>query len=189
MLFDTAIHEISTTVRDLCCRAPSGSMTHLRLVLHFRCELRFWREFWRTDNEFTLCLRRQTSRDSALASQFPTQKRTHTQQNSSWEATTGRRVRKEIAEYIISWDLGKKEIKYLEHKNLQLVQSSTTKAENLENDFTQIAVKVQEGKKVVQVLVGIGRGPRLVKYLRVKNLTRWSKLSKATSLPSRLFLW
>ena len=125
----------------------------------------------------------------ALASQFPTQKRTHTQQNSSWEATTGRRVRKEIAEYIISWDLGKKEIKYLEHKNLQLVQSSTTKAENLENDFTQIAVKVQEGRKVVQVLVGTGRGPRLVKYLRVKYLTRWSRLSKAASLPSRLFLW
>ena len=121
-------------------------------------------------------------------------KKGHTQQNSSWEATTGRRVRKEIAEYIISWNLGKKEIKYLEHKKLQLVQSSTTKAENLENDFTEIAVEVQElgwkeGKKVVQVLVGTGRGPRLVKYLRVKYLTRWSRLSKAASLPSRLFLW
>ena len=49
-------------------RAPGGSMTHLRLVLHFRCELRFMRSFWWTDNEFTLCSRRQTSRDSALTS-------------------------------------------------------------------------------------------------------------------------
>ena len=42
---DTAIHEMYTTARSFYCRAPGGSMTHLRLVLHFRCELRFWRRF------------------------------------------------------------------------------------------------------------------------------------------------
>ena len=51
---DTAIcDEISATTRSLHCRAPNGTMTHLKLALHFGCELRFWRSFWRTDNEFT----------------------------------------------------------------------------------------------------------------------------------------
>ena len=65
---NTAIHEISTTAHSLYCRAPGGSMTYLRLVLHFRCEPRFGRRLWKIDKEFTICSRRQTSRDSALAS-------------------------------------------------------------------------------------------------------------------------
>ena len=79
--FDTVICEISTATRSLHCGALGGSMTHLRLVLHFRCELRFWRRFWRTDSEISLCSRRQTSVTRQWHHSSPRKKRGHTQQS------------------------------------------------------------------------------------------------------------
>ena len=71
-------------------------------------------------------------------------------------------VWKEIEEFIISWEPERR-------------KRSATKAENVENDFTEITAKVQElgwkeGKKFIQVLVGTGRGPTPAKHFRLEHL-------------------
>ena len=53
-------------------------------------------------------------------------------------------VWKEMADYIFSWELEKRRSGTLNAKNWQMVQSSDTKAENLEQDFPEIVAQVQE---------------------------------------------
>ena len=81
----------------------------------------------------------------------------------------------EMEKYIVSWDPERRISSTLNAKIWQLVQGSTTKTESLENEFTEIAAKVQEvgldrRQEIIQVLGGTGRGPNLVMYLRVMNL-------------------
>ena len=70
----TASCEMPTTAFCLHRGAPAGSIYSSEIGLTQRCELRFRRRLWRTDNEISLFARRQTSRDSALASKFPRKK-------------------------------------------------------------------------------------------------------------------
>ena len=53
-------------------------------------------------------------------------------------------VWKEMEDYIFSWELERRISGTPNAKNWQMVQSSTTKSENLENDSTETAAKVQE---------------------------------------------
>ena len=51
---------------------------------------------------------------------------------------------KEIEDNIASWDTERRRTCTISAKMWQLAQSSATKAENLENDFTEAAAKSQE---------------------------------------------
>ena len=72
------------------------------------------------------------------------------QQKNSWkkyrtESNIWRmRYGKKLKSTFISWKQETRRSSILTGKIWQLVQSSTAKAENLENEFTEIAAKVQE---------------------------------------------
>ena len=53
-------------------------------------------------------------------------------------------VWKEMEDYIFSWEPERRRSGTLNAKIWKMVQSSTAKSENLENDFTETVAKVQE---------------------------------------------
>ena len=77
---------------------------------------------------------------------------------------------KAAAEYIGLWDTEKRRTCSSSTNIWQLAQSSATKAENLENDFTETTSKVKElgwwMAKMTRRQAGTERQQRLVKYFR-----------------------
>ena len=72
-----------------------------------------------------------------------------------------------MEDYIFSWEPERRRSGTLNAKNWKMVQRSTAKSENLENDFTETVEKVQElgwkdGKRFVQLLERKRRGRKFV---------------------------